>query len=161
MNAKENHNKSTLKKNKIAHIFNIRSINLIEKIKYDREKIEIEKQRLKNKYSSKEIKKSIEKDNLKGLNLILVEKKSENSPDAKRRGEKKNSVPYLQKVHTENKSLICVKTDNNFESRLGEYHQYIRDSCALHGLTMREVESYARNSLIFYVGRGNNCHLIK
>lgn len=104
MNAKEMHNK-TNKKNKIAHIFNIRSINLVEKIN-GREG----EKRVRNKYS-KEIKHSLEKD-LKGLNLILVEKKTAGSP--KRLGEKKNSMPYMQKIHTENKSLVCAKNDNNF-----------------------------------------------
>lgn len=76
MNAKEHHNKSLIKKNKIAHIFNIRSINLIEKIRFDRDKIEHhDKQKIKhNKESSKEIKK--EKEQLKDLNFIFIEKKN-------------------------------------------------------------------------------------
>jgi hypothetical protein len=101
MNAKEQHNRSSLKKNKIAHIFNIRSINLIEKI---REKADQDKQKVRGKRSSKEVKRSADKerDNLKALNLILVEKRTQHSPDKefKRFPEKKNSVPYMQKLHT-------------------------------------------------------------
>jgi hypothetical protein len=51
---KEQHLKNSIKKNKIAHIFNIRSINLIEKLKYDKDKIDNNKAKLKRKYSSKE-----------------------------------------------------------------------------------------------------------
>lgn len=75
MNAKEQHNRSSLKKNKIAHIFNIRSINLIEKIRADKDKADLDKQKLRVKRSSKEVKRSVDKEkdsNLKGLNLILV-----------------------------------------------------------------------------------------
>ena len=75
MNAKEHHNKSLIKKNKIAHIFNIRSINLIEKIRFDRDKVEQQdRQKGRHKDTSKEIKK--EKDHLKDLNFIFVEKKN-------------------------------------------------------------------------------------
>lgn len=73
--------RSSLKKNKIAHIFNIRSINLIEKIRNDRDKADPDRLKLKTKHSSKEIKREKERDNLKGLNLILVEKRSGASPD--------------------------------------------------------------------------------
>lgn len=95
------------KKNKIAHIFNIRSINLVEKIRLDGREQE---KRTRNKYS-REVKHSLEKD-LKGLNLILVEKRTAGSP--KRLAEKKNSMPYMQKIHTEHKGLTCTKNDNNF-----------------------------------------------
>lgn len=79
----------------------------------------------------------------------------------KRLGEKKNSMPYMQKIYTENKSLICMKSDNAFETKLNEYHQYIKEVSALHSLTLKEIDNYSRNSLIFYVGKGNNGHLIK
>lgn len=72
MNAKEHHNKSLIKKNKIAHIFNIRSINLIEKIRFDRDKVECQKG--KQKETSKERRK--DKDCIKDLNFIFVEKKN-------------------------------------------------------------------------------------
>ena len=44
---------------------------------------------------------------------------------------------------------------------MAEYHQCLRETASLHGIALREVESYSRNSLIFSVGRGNNGHLIK
>jgi hypothetical protein len=67
----------------------------------------------------------------------------------------------MQKMHTENKSTVCLKSDNNFESKLADYLNYVRENCALHGMVAKEVESYTRNSLIFQVGRGNNGQLIK
>jgi hypothetical protein len=67
---KENHHKYS-KKAKISHIFNIRSINLQEKIIQNHEKT-------KNKRNfSREMKRSSSKEELRGLNLILVDKKQE------------------------------------------------------------------------------------
>jgi len=53
MNLKEQQIRASLKKNKIAHIFNIRSINLIDKLKYDKERSEIDRIKIRHKYSSK------------------------------------------------------------------------------------------------------------
>ena len=128
MNAKELHSKAS-KKNKIAHIFNIRSINLVEKTRQEGKEGE---KRAGNKYS-REIKHSLEK-HLKGLNLILVEKRTAGSS---KRLEKKSSTPYMQKVHTEHKGLVCPKNDNNFETKLAEYHHFLRETAALHGMALR------------------------
>jgi hypothetical protein len=53
----------------------------MEKIRNDRDKADPDRLKLKAKHSSKEIKREKERDNLKGLNLILVEMKSGQSPD--------------------------------------------------------------------------------
>lgn len=75
------------------------------------DKIDSDKTKFKRKHSSKEMKRNVtekaEKDNYKGLNLILVDKKS-HSPQIQHRKiqiENKNSVTNLQKV-MENKSVI-------------------------------------------------------
>lgn len=62
--------------------------------------------------------------------------------------------------YAENKSVLVLK-DNNFENRLADYLAYVRENCSLHGLASKQIESYPRGSLTFYVGRGNNGHLIK
>jgi hypothetical protein len=70
--------RASIKKSKISHIFNVKSINLTEKMRQD--KIDSDKTKFKRKHSSKEMKRNVtekaEKDNYKGLNLILVDKKS-------------------------------------------------------------------------------------
>jgi len=72
--------KANIRKTKMSHIFNIKSINLIEKMRQDKEKVELEKNKCKQKYSSKDVKRNVtekaEKENYKELNLILVHKKS-------------------------------------------------------------------------------------
>jgi hypothetical protein len=58
VNLKNEQIRSSLKKTKIAHIFNIRSINLIEKIKYEKEKND-HQVKLRLKYTPKEIKRNM------------------------------------------------------------------------------------------------------
>lgn len=79
------HIKNSIKKNKIAQIFNIRSINLIDKLKYEKERLDIDKIKLKQKYSSNQMRRNqTEKDDIRDINLILVEKKV-SSPDQRQK----------------------------------------------------------------------------
>jgi hypothetical protein len=94
----------------------------------------LEKTKIKQKYSSKEGKRHVteksDKDNLKGLNLILVEKKS-HSPELQPKKvflEKKNSMTNIQRF-PENKSMILQKSGDSFETKLWEYCQYLREHC--------------------------------
>lgn len=104
-----------LKKSKIAHIFNIRSINLIDKLKYERERADIDKTRHRTKHSSKETRRVLptekDKDSLQALNLILTDKRPVREPLLERRNNSKI---------IENRSALQPKSDG-FELRLQEY----------------------------------------
>lgn len=65
---KENHNKYS-KKAKISHIFNIRSINLQEK------NIQTLEKNKNPRNFSRDLKRSSSKEEIRGINLILVDKK--------------------------------------------------------------------------------------
>lgn len=61
----------------------------------------------------------------------------------------------------ENKSIFLKKNGDNFDNKLQEYRQYVKEGCEFHGIVMREIENYSRYSIMGYVGKGNNGHLIK
>lgn len=129
LNLKDQQVKSNFRRNKIAQIFNIRSINLIDKSK---QIDEAERIRSRPKYQSKDIKRTqtekIEKDNLKGLNLIIGEKRGSPDQNRKKQVTEKRSTAFFQKC-IENKPLAIQKNGDNFEFKLQEYWQYLKEHC--------------------------------
>lgn len=115
LNLKDQQAKNSIRRNKIAHIFNIRSINLVEKTKQAEDKQEGERARSRPKYQSNKRNhtEKIDKDSLKTLNLVIPDKKGSPDHNHKKHLTENRSGGYFQKF-VDNKPMSIQKNPDCF-----------------------------------------------